>query len=191
MKVMMARSVVVTGAQDGGSTRSRVLFAGAVVAALAVAASVAGLIASARAAAVSRQRPPTPTLSTLGVKRPATLVSYCWTRPRSDGSRRGICADGVPGHPARTLPWRAGTKIVLDLRLPAHRVTVQAVRISVPGARPTHVIEAHAAASDASGRRWVFRLSRKARVDTELLIFGRFAQGDAEAELGIRSIESR
>jgi hypothetical protein len=80
-------------------------------------------------------------------------------------------------------------KIVLDLRLSAHDVQVQAVRITSQGARPSHVVEPHVSASDRSGRKWVFRLPRRALSDTELLIYARFAKGDAYAEIGIRRVD--
>ena len=85
------------------------------------------------AASSAGARPPAPLVSTLGVSSSATLVSYCWTQTRPGGGGVGECADGVAGHPDHTLPWRLGTAVAIDLRLPAHGVKFQTERISSPG----------------------------------------------------------
>ena len=131
--------------------------------------------------------PPVPRVSTLGVTRSATLVSYCWTHHLADGEALGTCADGTPGHSAHPLRWRPGVDIRVDLRLPAHGVQIQAMRITghIDG-RPTHIVGLKVLRVDPSGDRWVFRLPRRAASDTDLLISGFFANGDVEADLGIR-----
>ncbi len=116
--------------------------------------------------------PPTPRLSTLGVTRSASLVSYCWTRH-------------LPGGTAHTLRWRPGVKVRLDLRLPAHGVQIQAARFTSAGSRPSHLVQLKITRIDARGRRWMFRLPRRAKHATDLLISARFANGDIEADLGL------
>src|SRR5437763_16470016 len=133
----------------------------------------------------SRQHPPVPRVSTLGVTRSATLVSYCWAVEHGNRAS-GICADGTLGTPAHTLRWRHGVKLVADLRLPAHDVQIQAVRLDGQGGQPSHVIDLKVKAADQAGRRWAFRLPRRAVRDNALLISANFAQGDEFAELGIR-----
>jgi hypothetical protein len=121
-------------------------------------------------------------VSTLGVTRSASLVSYCWT----DQLRgQGTCADGTPGHPAHTLRWQPGAKVRVDLRLPAHHVQIQAARFASVGSRPDHIIQLKITRINTSRRWWMLRLPRRATRDTELLIFAFFANGDVEAELGI------
>ncbi len=129
--------------------------------------------------------PPTPRLSTLGVTRSASLVSYCWTRHLPGGTEEGACIDGVPGAPAHTLSWRPGVKVRLDLRLPVHGVQIQAARFTSAGSRPSHLVQLKITRIDARGRRWMFRLPRRAKHATDLLISARFANGDIEADLGL------
>jgi hypothetical protein len=106
----------------------------AVVAAIAAGGSGRGHAARASGAArvaraetiAQKPGPPSPRVRTLGITRSATLVSYCWTEHAGHGAGSGVCADGVPGHPAHTLRWRDGATIDVDLRLPAHGVQIQA-----------------------------------------------------------------
>jgi hypothetical protein len=126
-------------------------------------------------------------VSTLGVTRSATLVSYCWSEHLAGGLDVGRCADGNPGHAAHTLRWRPGARVGVDLRLPAHDVRIEAVRIAGrPGRRPGQVVRLHAARVDSVGRRWAVRLPQRASNDTDLLISAQFADGDVEADLGLR-----
>jgi hypothetical protein len=121
--------------------------------------------------------PPAPRLTTLGVTRTATLVSYCWG---------GMCADGVAGQPDHVLRWRAGGTVRLDLRLPARDVSVKAERIVTPGAASRGVVALHARRLDGTGRRWALRIPSRAGRATDLLISARFAGGDILADLGLR-----
>ena len=138
------------------------------------------------AASSARMRPPAPLVSTLGVSSPATLVSYCWTQTRPGGGGVGECADGVAGHPDHTLPWRLGTAVAIDLRLPAHGVKFQTERISSPGRPPGHPLTVRARRVDRAGRHWIIRLPARAKRDTDLLIFAIFANGDVFADLGLQ-----
>ena len=138
------------------------------------------------AATSARTRPPTPFVSTLGVSRTATIVSYCWTQTRPGGGVVGECADGVAGHPDRTLRWRPDAAIAIDLRLPAHGVTFQTERFSSPGRPPDHPLVVRARRVDRAGRHWIIRLPARAERDTDLLIFATFANGDVFADLGLR-----
>jgi hypothetical protein len=140
------------------------------------------------AARAARTRPPAPLVSTLGVSRSATIVSYCWTRARPGGGRVGECADGMAGHPDHTLRWRPGAAVSIDLRLPAHGVTFQTQRISRPGRPPVHFppLSIRARRVDRAGRRWSIRLPARSRRDTDLLIAATFANGDVFADLGLR-----
>jgi hypothetical protein len=141
-----------------------------------------------------RPRPPVPRVSTLGVTRSATLVSYCWSEHVAGGGASGTCVDGIPGHPAHTLDWRPSAKLRVDLRLPAHDVQIQAVRItsgiggrpSGIGGRPSHVVRLHVARVDRAGRLWTVRLPQRSASDTDLMISAFFTDGDIEADLGIR-----
>lgn len=131
--------------------------------------------------------PPIPRVSTSGVTRSATLVSYCWTERLGDGEERGACADGTPGHPAHTLPWRAGAKVGVDLGLPAHDVQIQAIRIAGGiGGGQSHIVRLDVVGVDPAGRRWTVRIPRRSASDTDLLISAFFADGDVEADLGLR-----
>lgn len=131
-------------------------------------------------------RPPTPQVSTLGVTGSATLVSYCWTETLPGGGGRGVCADGAPGRPAHTLPWRPGATIRIDLRLPAHDVQVQAIRITGGfGGRQSDVVRLSVVRVDRAGQSWSVRLPRRAARDSDLLISARFANGDVTADLGL------
>lgn len=129
-------------------------------------------------------RPPIPRVSTLGASRMATLISYCWTVQMPGGGESGTCADGNPGHPAHVLRWRPRTKIRVDLRLAAHEVRVQAAQIK--RGRFRHVLDVRALPSDPGRRWWTLRLPRLAGRDTDLLISAFFADGDIDADLGIR-----
>jgi hypothetical protein len=159
---------------------------GTAISALPTTAAVARRGAEPLARMTSAARPPIPRVSTLGVTRSATLVSYCWTRHLPGGTNAGACADGQPGAPANTIRWRPGVKVRLDLRLPAHGVQIQAARFSSAGSRPSRLVQLKITRIDPSGRRWMFRLPRRAKHATDLLISARFANGDIEAELGLR-----
>jgi hypothetical protein len=132
-------------------------------------------------------RPPEPLVSTLGVSRSATLVSYCW-QVTGRGSSRGECADGAPGSPAHILRWRAGASVSIDLYLPAHGVQIEAARIGGFGRAVRHVIHLRPRRVDRAGRRWVIRLPRRAEDDTDLLITARFVNGDLGADVGLRGV---
>jgi hypothetical protein len=125
--------------------------------------------------------PPRPQVSTHGVTRYASLVSYCWSE-----ARRGVCADGAPGRPAQNLVWSAGAALRVDLRLPAHDVHFDTVRIRKLGTPSRDVIHLGARRLDPTGRRWLVRLPLPARPATDLLIVARFAEGDLLADLGLR-----
>lgn len=88
--------------------------------------SATGTGGSATSVKAIRTRPPHPELSTLGVKRSASLVSYCRSTPPTAGSGVDECADGEACHTAQTLRWRSRVAIGLDLRLPARDVGVDA-----------------------------------------------------------------
>jgi hypothetical protein len=92
----------------------------------------------------------------------------------------------LAGRPDHILRWRAGATVRLDLRLPAHDVSVKAERIATPGARPRGVVRLHARRLDGTGRRWALRIPSRARRATDLLIFARFEGGDMLADLGLR-----
>lgn len=160
------------------------VIAGSVAVALV---GTARLTADAKAVDVGANlRPPIPRVSSLGVTRRATLVSYCWSETFPGGGR-GVCADGTPGDPAQTLRWRPGARIRVDLRLPAHDVRIQAVRFPGGiGTRPIHIVRLKIVRVDQAGRRWTLHLSRRATRDTDLLIFATFANGDIAGDLGIR-----
>ncbi len=135
-------------------------------------------------------RPPMPRVSTLGVSRSATLVSYCWTEPLPGGGGRGACADGMPGRPAHVMRWRPGVRLRVDLRLPARKLHIQVARFGRAGKRSGPVFDVRGVRLDASGRRWTLSLPRKAQRDTDLLISAYFGRGDVEADLGIRRVET-
>ena len=73
----------------------------------------------------------------------------------------------------------------MDLRLPAHQVQIQAARFGTAGSRSSHVVDLKVVRLGARGRRWMLRLPRQAKCDTDLLISAVFASGDVEADLGI------
>ena len=130
--------------------------------------------------------PPTPQVSTLGVTRSATLVGYCWSQTLPGGGGRGVCADGAPGDPAHTLRWRPGATIRIDLRLPAHDVHIQAVRITGGfGGRPSIIVTLSVERVDRAGHIWSIRLPPRSAGDNDLLIFARFTNGDLLADLGL------
>ncbi len=131
-------------------------------------------------------RPPTPLVSTLGATSQATLFSYCWQQTRPGGGGSGVCADGAPGRPARVLRWRAGTKVTVDLRLPAHDVRIDAARIGGFARPMRYVVHLPARRVDRSARQWLVRLPKRAGNDTDLVIYARFANGDLGADLGLR-----
>ncbi|MGZ4248614.1 MAG: hypothetical protein ACXVUE_09955 [Solirubrobacteraceae bacterium] len=152
----------------------------------AVVALAVGTAITASVGAASAVRPPVPRVSTLGVSRLTTLVSYCWTVELAGGAGQGTCADGTAGHPAHTLRWRPGARIRVDLRLRAHRVQIRAARFGTKGSRPSQIVNLKVVRLGARGRWWMLRLPRQARRDTDLLISAFFANGDVEADLGIR-----
>ena len=166
--------------------RRSIVLAGTGVVTLGLAGPLAAISAGDSAAARTRHNPPTPRVRTLGVTRPVELVSFCWSYQNGDGTGGGECADGEVHKPDRTLRWRSRNRFVVDFRLPAHDVGVEAVRLT--GGRQRHVVQAHVAAANGSGRRWLLRLPRRAAADNVLIISARFAQGDVEAELGIRRV---
>jgi hypothetical protein len=132
-------------------------------------------------------RPPVPRVTTLGVTRAATLVSYCWSHSTPGGGGRGVCADGAPGHPAHILRWRPGVTVTIDLRLPASDVHIEVARIA-GFAKPVHnTIGLRPLREDPQGRSWTVQLPRTASRSTDLLIFARFAHGDIYADLGLHS----
>lgn len=136
-------------------------------------------------AGYQRVHPPTPQVSTLGLTRSGTLVSYCWSEPLAGGGGRGVCADGAPGHPAHSLLWRPGAMIRIDLLLPAHNVQIQAVRITGGfGGRQSDAVKLGVLRVDRAGRVWSTRLPRRAAQDTDLLISANLANGDLFADLG-------
>jgi hypothetical protein len=166
------------------------LGAGTAIAALAGGASAVRAAAHDRSTAGAtpghrKTQPPIPRVSTLGVTRLATLVSYCWAEKLPGGGSHGACVDGTTGHPAHTLQWEPGVQVRVDLGLVARNVDIQATRLGGVGARPSHVIDVKVARIDASGRRWTLRLPSRAKRDTDLLISAQFANGDVEADLGI------
>lgn len=131
--------------------------------------------------------PPAPQVSTLGVTRSATLWGYCWSHTLPGGGGRAVCADGAPGHPAQTLRWLPGATIRVDLRLPAHDVQIQAVRITgfwLRG-RQSIIVTLSVERVDRAGHIWSVRLPRRSARDNDLLIFARFANGDLAADVGL------
>jgi hypothetical protein len=151
--------------------------------ALAIAGALAAISPAQSAAGRSRHVPPRPRVRTLGVTRPAELVSYCWTYDSGDNMGSGQCADGAVSSPTRTLRWRSAEKFVVGFGLPAHHVGIEAIRLK--DGRERHVVWAHPAATTTSGRRWVFRLPRSAARDNVLIVSATFPQGDVAAEVGI------
>jgi hypothetical protein len=166
--------------------RRLTMIAGTGVALVSAASVVAQAAAGGSGSAGSRHAPPAPRVSTLGITRSADLVSYCWSYSSGAGTHTGVCADGAAGRPTHTLRWRPDRKIVVDFRIAAHDVGIQAVKQKGQGVRPQDVIQVHVSAADSSGKRWLFRLPRSVRSENLLLIGARFAHGDADAELGIR-----
>jgi hypothetical protein len=132
-------------------------------------------------------RPPAPLVSTLGITRSATLVSYCWMQTLPGGGGRGVCADGMLGRAVHTLRWQPGRAVLIDLRLPAHDVQVEAARITDPGRPARHVLALRTRRTDRTGRRWITHLPASATSDTDLVISARFENGDLTADLGIAS----
>jgi len=150
---------------------------------LALAPLAAAATPSASKQPVAAQ-PPKPKVTTLGVTKYASLVSYCW---QSDG--KGICADGAGGSPKSTIAWRAGREVRIDFRLPAREVSAQTVHIATPGAPPTHEVKLRAKRLDKAGRRYLVRLLSRSKGANELTLFARFKeQGDVFAELGLRRL---
>jgi hypothetical protein len=131
-------------------------------------------------------RPPTPRLTTLGVTRSASLESYCWTQRLGDGSSAGMCADGVFGTPTQSVSWRPRQAIYLDLRLPAHGVTVAAARLARTGSAPHERVALRVRPVGTSGTRWVIVVPRTALRSNVLVIGAQFAQGDVSAAIGLR-----
>jgi hypothetical protein len=127
-----------------------------------------------------------PLVSTLGATHEATLFGYCWQQARPGGGVTGVCADGAPGRPAQILRWRAETAVTVDLRLPAHDVRIDAARLG-GFARPMRdVVHLRLRGVDRVGRRWLIRLPRSAKRDTDLVISARFNNGDLGADLGLQ-----
>lgn len=129
-------------------------------------------------------RPPAPHVITLGATRIATLVSYCWNE-----SRRGVCADGAPGHAGQTLRWTVDASVRVDLRLAAHDVHFETARIVRSGAE-RDVVHLRARPLDRAGRGWILCLPHNAQRANDLLIFARFAQGDMLADLRLRPAQA-
>jgi hypothetical protein len=156
---------------------------------LSAASAGAAMSAADSGPTASRHSPPAPRVRTLGVTRTTQLVSYCWTYRTTDHSGTGVCADGTVRTPKRTLQWRSSRKLVVDFRLPAHDVGVQAIRLT--NGQEQNSVQPKVSAEGTSGRRWEFRLPRAAANDNVLLVGARFRQGDVEAELGIRHISGK
>ena len=93
--------------------------------------------------------PPKPKVTTLGVTKYASPVSWCF---QADG--QGVCADGAGGSPKSTIAWRAGREVRIDFRLPAREVSVQTVHIAKPGAPPTGEVKLRVKRLDKTGRRY-------------------------------------
>lgn len=91
---------------------------------------------------LTRRTAPPPRLSSLGVERQASLVSYCWSVPRSNGSHG--------------LRWKPEVPIVLDLVLPAHDVQVRVANNS----RQSDGLRGVDLHQGSLGRRWTFDLTR-------------------------------
>jgi hypothetical protein len=128
--------------------------------------------------------PPKPKVTTLGVTKYASLVSYCW---HTDG--KGTCADGVGGSPKSTIAWRAGREVRIDFRLPVHEVSVQTVHIAKLGAPSTGEVKLRVKRLDKAGRRYLVRIAARSKGANELVMFARFVeQGDVFAELGLRRL---
>jgi hypothetical protein len=84
------------------------------------------------------------------------------------------------------LRWRPGAKIRVDLRLPAHDVRIQAVRLRGGiGTRPSHILRLKIVRVNRDGRDWRLHLTPRATRDNDLLIFATFLSGDVAADLGI------
>jgi hypothetical protein len=124
--------------------------------------------------------PPAPRVTTLRRSLAATLLSYCWTVRGPHRPVRGNCTSSAG--PARTLAWRAGARVVIDLRLPAHNVQFEAIPIPEYGS-----LRLRAVRLDRLGRRWMTRLPRQAKRDSELTISARFANGYVYAYVGLKS----
>ena len=133
------------------------------------------------AAALPSTHPPTPTVTSLGVTRSATLGSHCW-----QNGDTGECADAPFIEPRHHLAWHAGRPIVVDLKLPARSLQAQAMSVTKRGARVRRLITVSAHRRGTAGRRWVVRLPSRARADNVLSLFGQFTQGEVSASIGIR-----
>jgi hypothetical protein len=82
-------------------------------------------------------------------------------------------------HPSATIR--------VDLRLPAHNVQIQAVRLTGGfGSRQSHVVQLEAVRVDRAAHIWEIRLPRRSAPDTDLLISASFSHGDLFADLGLR-----
>lgn len=143
------------------------------------------LLVFASSALAAAPRPPAPRVRTLDATRSASLVSYCWSQALPDGTGSGVCADGVLGRPAHSLRWRQRAAIYLDLRLPAHAVQVDAVRLGRPGTGPRHAVRVRPRRLGASRQHWVLIVPRRAARSNALLISARFAAGDLYAVVGL------
>jgi hypothetical protein len=131
-------------------------------------------------------RPPRPQVTTLGVTRWASLVSYCWTRPADHGGNVGVCVDGIPGRPAHKVDWRPGATVAVDLHLPSSDVEIQAARFNRFGKQIGVMIALQHERDDHAGRRWTVTIPAAARRSTDMLISAHFARGDIFADVGLR-----
>jgi hypothetical protein len=143
---------------------------------------LAGLVVTSSAAALG---PPAPRVRAAGNVRSASVVTYCWAHAQSDGITAELCADGLLGVPAQSLPWRVGDVIYLDLRLPAHAVRVEAARLGAPGTAPRGSVRLRLRRLDMAGEHWAVVIPRRAQTSTALLISARFAEGDLFAAVGL------
>lgn len=127
-------------------------------------------------------QPPRPRLTSRGVQRHASLVTYCWAVRQSNGSSNGTCAAGRPLPTRQKLSWQPQSPITLDLTLAAKDVQVQ---LANKATRPRHPTTIDLRRLDATGRRWTFSLTRADRSARVLFVSAQFAQGDIYAELSL------
>ncbi|HEX4364647.1 MAG TPA: hypothetical protein VHZ75_08865 [Solirubrobacteraceae bacterium] len=97
-----------------------------------------------------------------------------------------MCADGTLGTPTQSVSWRLRQAIYLDLRLPAHGVTVDAARLARPGTAPRDRVALRLRPVGAGGTRWVIVVPRRALRANVLLIGAHFGEGDMSAAIGLR-----
>src|SRR5262249_9157554 len=127
--------------------------------------------------------PPMPRVTSLGVTRSATMLSYCWWQT-SGNYGSGSCTGVLGLRAAHSLRWRLGANIRVDLRRPTHDVEMQAARRTVRGEEG--VIHLNIVRKDPAGQHWALPLPGRAARDTDLMISASFAHGDIQADLGIR-----